>query len=138
MGDIEVDLETPPAALVHQGVSVKSAAVIVLLALLPMAATGMSVASCSWTPADELVGKWRAEAGTEVLEFLPDGTVIQSDEGGPLIGGRYSRVSSETIRVSFGGPASYAPPADYRAVREADSLEVTDPKGQLRRYRRTD
>ena len=118
--------------------AVRKAAVIAGLVLLPMAATGMSVASCSWRPADELVGKWQAEEGTEVLEFLADGTVIQSDEGGPLIGGHYSRVSSDTIRVNFGGPASYAPPADYRAVLEVDSLEITDPKGQLRRYRRSD
>jgi len=110
--------------------AIRSAAAVVLLAL----ATGVGAASCSWTPADELVGKWRADEGSEVLEFLADGTVIQSDDGGPLIGGHYQRISTELIRVSFGGPASYAPPADYRAIRDLDSLEVTDPKGQRRRY----
>lgn len=101
------------------------------------ALAAVCIASCAWGPREELLGRWRA-ADAEVVEFMKDGTFLQSDEGGPLIGGRYRRVSDDTIRVSFGGPASYAPPRDYRVVRRDDALEITDPDGKTRSYGRID
>jgi len=96
------------------------------------------IASCSGSSEDRLVGKWEIERGGETLEFLDDGTVLTGDGRGPTFGGTWQLGDDTHLRVSFGGPAAYAPPKDYVVAVSDDALRATDESGKTRTYHRMD
>jgi hypothetical protein len=93
-------------------------------------------AGCWGGSDDRLIGKWHLADGDETLEFLSDGTVLTADSGGPLFGGKWELGEGERLRVTFGGPANYAPPKSYLLELTADTLVVTDDAGKTKTYRR--
>jgi len=107
---------------------VASALVAVLLA---------PAAACWSSREDALVGTWRQIDGSEVLQFFAGGEVIQEDSGGS-IGAAFRFIDDTHIRVDFGGPAAYAPPRTFRVEVGTDTLELTDEKNVIKRYRRTE
>ena len=102
-----------------------------LLSLLVFAA------GCMNSPEDFIVGTWQEVGGTEVLQFLDSGEIIQEDSGGS-VGANYRFSDDLYIRVDFGGPAVYAPPRTYRVELSEDTLALTDEKGVTTEYRRTE
>jgi hypothetical protein len=94
------------------------------------------VAGCS-SPEDALVGTWNEISGSEVLQFLDSGEIIQEDSGGS-IGAAYRFIDEQHIRVDFGGPAVYAPPRTYRVELTDGVLALTDEKESTKTYRRTE
>jgi hypothetical protein len=109
--------------------------------LVPSLATSLVMAllatACMSSPEDVIVGTWHEIDGTEVLQFLDDGEVIQEDSGGS-IGGHYRFIDDRHIRVDFGGPAVYAPPRTYRVELTENTLALTNEKNVTTNYRRTE
>ena len=103
---------------------------LLIAALLPMSA-------CLSSPEDKLVGTWHEIDGTEVLQFLDSGEIIQEDSGGSM-GAHYRFVDDVHIKVDFGGPAVYAPPRTYRVQVTADTLALTDEQDVTKSYLRTE
>ena len=96
----------------------------------------LALCACTSDPERRIVGKWQLLDGQEVLEFTHQGTVISADEHGPLFGGRFRFMAEDTVQVTFGGPASYAPPQNYKVSMSDSELVVTDEKGEAKSYRR--
>lgn len=97
----------------------------------------VSLVACTPAPETALVGTWQQVEGTEVVQFLDSGEVIQEDSGGS-IGAAYRYIDDQHIRVDFGGPAVYAPPRTYRVELEEDRLALVDEDGTIKRYLRTE
>ncbi len=99
-------------------------ATIVALALL---------VSCS--DKSSIVGKWQGTGGDETLEFFKDGTVSAVSKGMPL-GGNYSFVESDRIKMEFGGIGALAGPMIMTISFSGGDLSLTDPTGKSSRYKR--
>jgi hypothetical protein len=82
-----------------------------------------------------LVGKWQEVGGDETVEFLKDGTFNVLSKGRAL-GGKYSLVEGDRIKLEVGGLGDAAHPAILSASIAGGELSVTDPKGRISRYRR--
>ncbi len=108
-----------------------------LTTVLLLVAFLTSLAGCLVSSEDALVGTWEQIDGTEVLQFLETGEVIQEDSGGS-VGANYRFVDERRIRVDFGGPATYAPPRTYRVLVTADTLALTDEEDSTKTYLRTE
>jgi hypothetical protein len=100
-----------------------------------LTATLLLAAACSKSDVP-LVGKWQSTADESLIEFKSDGTVVNSDDNGPLFEGHYRFVDPSTIRIELGGPAGVTPERTYHIVVAGDDLTVTDEKGKNDTYRR--
>jgi hypothetical protein len=99
-------------------------ATIVALALL---------VSCS--AKSSIVGKWQEIGGDETLEFFKDGTISAVSKGMTL-GGKYSFVEDNRMKLELGGIGALAGPMIITVSISGGEMSLTDPKGKVSRYKK--
>jgi len=108
----------------------------ILAAVLFLAVQLTAWTGCSPGSRDPLLGKWENVDGGDMLEFLADGTVTNSDRDGPLFGGKYERLDGSRINVNFGGPSPLGAAREYVVRAGGGGLSITGPDGTTKTYRR--
>ena len=78
------------------------------------------------------MGRWKEPAGTDTTEFHADGSVTERPAGGEMIRGRYS-LEKGTLKINLDAVADEL---SFPVKITADTLEMTDPEGNVTRYRR--
>lgn len=101
---------------------------VILLSLLHLTA-------CSGQK--NIVGKWQDVQGTESMEFFKDGTVT-AKAGGMSLGGKYSFVDDERIKIELGGMGALAGPTIAKVAISGNELTLTDENDKPTKYRRVD
>lgn len=94
-----------------------------------------SLVSCSSKQEDAIVGKWSEISGTEKMELFKDGTITVADKGMNM-GGKYTFVDKDRIRVELGGLGALAGPFVATVSISGDELTWTMPEGKVSKYRR--
>ncbi len=83
------------------------------------------------TAAPSLVGRWQEPGGNDMTEFRSDGSLVERLGTGETINGRYSLEGLKlSVKLESGDELSFS------ASITRDALELTDPDGQVARYRR--
>ena len=106
-----------------------------LLRLLAIAVILSSLVSCSSKPEDAIVGKWSEIDGTEKMELFKDGTITMADKGRNM-GGKYTFVDKDRIKLELGGLGALAGPFVATVAIAGDESTWTMPDGEVSKYRR--
>lgn len=95
------------------------------------------LASCSSKPEDTIVGKWSEIGGTEKMELFKDGTItIMVADKGMNLGGKYTFVEKDRIKVEMGGLGALIGPFVATVSISGDELTWTMPDGEFSKYRK--
>ena len=78
-----------------------------------------------------IVGRWKEPNGNAVTEFNADGSVTETPVRGEIIRGRYS-LEGGTLKLNLDGVEELSFPVKLGA----EILEMTDPEGQVTKYKR--
>lgn len=71
----------------------------------------------------QIIGKWQGIDSSETIEFFKDGTLMTG--GSPLsMGGVYSFVDQNRIRIEFGGLGALGGPQVFRVELSGDRLTM--------------
>ena len=89
--------------------------------------------SCSLKPENEILGKWKEEGGTEIMEFFKDGTVSVEDEGMSMKG-NYKVVDESNIRLELVGDGTRGGPILAKGSFSSGKLNFTRPNGEVFNY----
>jgi hypothetical protein len=106
-----------------------------LLSFFAIACMLSFLVSCSSKPENAIIGKWSVIDGTEKMEFFKDGTITVADKGMNM-GGKYTFVEKDRIKVELGGLGALAGPFVATVSISGDELTWTMPDGKLSKYRR--
>ena len=79
-----------------------------------------------------IVGRWKERDGSDITEFHSDGTVTEKPASGETIRGKYS-MEGGRLKIKL---ARVADELIFPVSIKADTLEMTDPEGQVTHYRR--
>lgn len=82
-----------------------------------------------------ILGKWEETDGTETIEFFRDGTVNIVDKG-RLIAGGYRFIDDDRLRLDLGGLGALAGSMILKVSVSGNELILTNPQGEVSRYRR--
>lgn len=90
--------------------------------------------SCS--SKSSIVGKWQ-EIGSDdrTMEFFKDGTISDISGDGMSLGGKYSFVDDDRIKVELDGIAALRGSMIFRVSISGGELSLTDPEGKILKYR---
>lgn len=91
--------------------------------------------SCSTKLEDAVIGKWSLTTGTERMELFKDGTLMIADKG-MNVGGKYTFIDKDRIKVEFGGFAALAGPLIVTVSVAGDEMTWTMPDGKIGKYKR--
>jgi len=83
-------------------------------------------------PAASIVCRWKDPAGSDITEFGSDGTVIERPASGDTIRGRYALDGSK-LKIKLEGAAEELV---FPVKIATDTLQMTDPEGQVTSYQR--
>lgn len=102
---------------------VLSQAIIILFGLIMTSACGQS-------SEEKIIGKWKQVKGVEAIEFFEEGTFTVT--GGPLpMGGEYSFVDEDRVKLQFGGLASLMGPKVVTIQFGQDQLVLVDGESSM-------
>jgi hypothetical protein len=116
--------------------SINSRALSISRRLFPLLLASLIIASCAKKLEDDILGKWRNVNDSDTVELLNDGTIMIVNRPGPMIGGRYTFVDKDRIKVELGGMASVVGPLLVTVSIQDDELSWTMPDGSSLKYRR--
>jgi hypothetical protein len=100
----------------------------------PSPAKGATDEPAAKSPAPEapsIVGRWKEPNGSDVTQFAADGTVTETPASGETIRGRYS-LHGGTLKLNLEGVEELTFPVKLGG----NTLEMTDPEGQVTKYER--
>jgi hypothetical protein len=101
-------------------------ATIVALALLVSCSGGSSI-----------VGMWQEFGGDETLDFFKDGTISAASASKEMaLGGKYSFVEVDRMKVELGGVGALAGPMIMTVAISGGELSLTNPTGKVSRYKK--
>ncbi len=106
-----------------------------LLGFLAAAFILLPLVFCSTNVEDAILGKWSEIGGTEKMEFFEDGTITVAD-GRMYMGGHYTLVDQDRIRVDFDGLGELVGPLVVRVSISGDELTWIMPDGEVSRYKK--
>jgi len=66
---------------------------------LTLFCAALTLSSCSKKPADALIGKWNQDGKSTTVEFRPDGTLINTENGKLAHGGKYKFTDSSHLQM---------------------------------------
>lgn len=94
-----------------------------------------SLVLCSSKAEHAIVGKWSEVGRTEKMELFKDGTITIADYG-MTMGGKYTFVDKDRIRVELGGLGALLGPVVVTISISGDEMTWTMPGGDVWKYRR--
>lgn len=94
------------------------------------------VTSCSPKPETAIVGNWVGVRGTERMELFNDGTITVADPDIPNVGGKYTFVDKDRVKVELGGLGALLGPFVVTVAISGDELTWTMPNGEVSKYLR--
>jgi hypothetical protein len=101
----------------------------------PAAARTPAPASAPSKPAapepPSIVGRWKESNGSDITQFVADGTVTETPASGETIRGRYS-LEGGTLKLNLEGVEELSFPVKLGA----ETLEMTDTEGSVTKYKR--
>jgi len=84
-----------------------------------------------------IVGKWREIGGDNARpEFFKDGTIRAVGSDGRSLGGTYSFVEKDRIKMELSGVGAHAVAVIVRVAISGSELKLTDEQGKVSRYKR--
>lgn len=100
-----------------------------------LVAVCLVLASCTSTPEQALVGKWKLTSGEDTIEFFADGLVISVEQGGTTQGS-YHFLDATQVQIAPGGLWGVAGPVVLQVWVVGDELILTLPQVGSKKYRR--
>ncbi len=100
-----------------------------------LVAVCLVLASCTSTPEQAIIGKWKLTSGADTIEFFADGLVI-SIEQGVANQGSYHFLDATRVQIAPGGLWGVAGPVVLQVWLPGDELILTLPQVGSKKYRR--